>query len=124
MAFLGPGIPLYFTFLRNSILLLLLLGIVFTAFAFYSNVTGKDCKGTDACSGNIFDTFAIINKTSLQGYLSIQNYTVLAFTIIFLFAMQGFRYSFRKVEDDCDDAVDSPSDYAMILRRLPDGVTK
>ena len=101
-----------------------MLGIIFVGFALYSNIKGQDCKEEDVCSGNVFDTFAIINKASVEDYLSIQNYTVLGFVIFFLFLMQCFRYSFRKVEDDCDDAVDTPSDYAMILRRLPPDTAK
>ena len=119
VAFLGVGIPLYFTFLKNSICLLIVLGIVFVGWALYSNMQGTDCKETDACSGNVFDNLAIINKVTVEQYLTIQNYTVVAFVIVFIFLMQFFRRSFRKVEDDCDDAIDSPSDYAMILRRLP-----
>lgn len=78
---------------------------------------GTDCE--TGCDSSIFNTFAIVNKVSLLNYLTIQNYTVVGFVVLFLIIMQGFRYSFRKVEDDCDDAIDSPSDYAMILRRLP-----
>ena len=92
--------------------------------ALYSNIMGTDCKGEDTCSGNVFDTLAIINKVTIENYLTIQNYTVVGFVVLFLFIMQGFRYSFRRVEDDCDDAIDSPSDYAMILRRLPEGTEK
>ena len=51
--------------------------------------------------------------------LTIQNFTLLAFVILSVFLMQYFRYRFRKVEDECDDIITSPSDYALILRRLP-----
>ena len=60
----------------------------------------------------------------MEKNLTIQNYTVVGFVIVFIILMQFIRRSFRKVEDDCDDAIDSPSDYAMILRRLPEGTEK
>ena len=119
VAFLGPGIPLYFAFLKNAISILFILGVVFVAYALYSNSKGTDCAEGDACSGNVFDNLATINKVTIENFLTLQNYTVVGFVVIFIIAMQFIRRDFRKVEDDCDDAIDSPSDYAMILRRLP-----
>jgi hypothetical protein len=34
------------------------------------------------------------------------------------------RYAARKVERQCDEVINSPSDYAVILRRLPPGTTE
>ena len=101
------------------IILLVVLSLVFCAFGIYSNVVTDDCAQLDSCGDSPFDTISIINKASSESYLSIQNYTLVVFVVLSLFMLQCFRYSFRKVEDDCDDAIDSSSDYAMILRRLP-----
>lgn len=38
--------------------------------------------------------------------------------------MQYYRYNFRVVEDQADDIITSPSDYALILRRLPPDTVK
>lgn len=35
-----------------------------------------------------------------------------------------FRYKARQLIQQCDELVDSPSDYAIILRRLPEKVTE
>lgn len=115
---MGPGVPLFFKFLQNSIILLIVLSLVFCIFALYSNIVSTDCVDTDKCKSP-FDTISIINKASQEDFLSIQNYILVAFVLLSFIILQYFRYSFRKVEDDCDDAIDSPSDYAMILRRLP-----
>lgn len=64
LAYLGPGVPLLFTFIKNSIILLLLLTMVFVVFALATNVFGSYCETKDACSDNIFDKLAIINKIS------------------------------------------------------------
>lgn len=56
--------------------------------------------------------------------LSIQNYILLAFVVVNLLLFQYFRYNFRQIEEECDDIVNSPSDYAIILRRLPENITK
>lgn len=96
-----------------------MLSLVFSIFALYSNIVTGDCDPEDKCSNNAFDTLSLINKVSAEDYLSIQNYILLAYVVIFFFMIQCIRYRFRSVEDNCDDIVDSPSDYAMILRRLP-----
>jgi len=44
---------------------------------------------------------------------------LLLFVIVSIFLMHYFRYNFRLVEDESDDMITSPSDYALILRRLP-----
>lgn len=62
-----------------------------------------------------------MNNTDL---LSIQNYIVLTFVVVNIFLFHFFRYNFRKIEEECDDIVNSPSDYAVILRRLPEQITK
>ena len=54
--------------------------------------------------------------------MSVQNYIVLTFVVLCVFIFHAFRWNFRKIEEDCDDFVDTPSDYAMVLRRLPDNV--
>lgn len=118
LAYIGPGIPLLFEFIKNSIVLLLVLALVFMAFALYSNIKGGNCNTEGMCT-DAFDTLAIVNKVSEQSYLSIQNYTLLAFVVVSVVVFQYFRYRFRKLEDECDDLITSPSDYAMILRRLP-----
>lgn len=56
--------------------------------------------------------------------MAIQNYTLLAFVLVSIVVFQYIRYSFRKMEDDCDDVITSPSDYALILRRLPPDTLK
>ncbi len=62
LAYLGPGVPLLFAFIKNSIIMLLLLLLVFVGFALTTNVFGTYCEAKDACSDNIFDKLAIINK--------------------------------------------------------------
>lgn len=72
----------------------------------------------------MLDNLAIINKISEPSYMAIQNYTLLAFVLVSIPVFQYIRYNFRRVEDECDDVITSPSDYALILRRLPEETTK
>lgn len=43
LAFLGPGLPLFFTYIKASILILVVLSVIFCLFAVISNVLGKGC---------------------------------------------------------------------------------
>lgn len=106
LAYIGPGIPLLFEFIKNSIILLLVLTLVFVAFALYSNIKGGNCNTSGTCT-DVFETLAIVNKVSEENYLSIQNYTVLAFSVLSIVVLQYFRYRFRKLEDECDDLITS-----------------
>lgn len=72
----------------------------------------------------MFNTLSIVNKINETDYLSAQNYVLLAFVVIFACIMQAIRYYFRKIKEDCDELVNSPSDYAIILRRLPSEATE
>lgn len=65
------------------------------------------------------DGLSIFNKVVSRQFLAIQNYTLLGFTFLSIGLMQYFRYNFRIIQDECDDTIDTPSDYAVILRRLP-----
>lgn len=123
LSYLGPGIPLLFAFIKNSIIFLVLLGLTFVVFALYSNISGGYCTTLDNCSNNFLDSFSIFNKSKNNSLLTIQNYMVMAFCILAILVLQYFRYNFRKIEDECDELINTPSDYAIILRRLPEGTT-
>lgn len=68
LAYLGPGIPLLFSFTQNSIIFLVLLAVIFAAFAIYSNITGNYCSIAGACSdstiGGYVDKVSIFNKST------------------------------------------------------------
>ena len=65
-----------------------------------------------------------MNKINETDFLSVQNYVLLAFVLVFAIALQFFRFVLRKVDGECDEVTNSPSDYAAILRRLPAGTTE
>lgn len=49
---------------------------------------------------------------------------MLAFVVISVFVLQFLRNEMQKLNDKCDFIVDSPSDYAIIIRRLPQNITE
>ena len=98
--------------------------MIFSIFALVTNAIGGDCSNLPDCKGNLFNTLSIVNKINKDDYLSVQNYVLLAFIMVHIFVMQYVRYRARKVEEECDEMVDTPSDYTIILRRLPPLTTK
>lgn len=120
MAFLGQGIPLYFLMLRNVLVLLSTTLIVLGGYALYSNWTGSECStGATACQVTAFNQLSILNKATHTNELQAQNYLVLSLIVVLILVMQYIRRSARMLESECDRLVDSPSDYSMIIRRLP-----
>jgi hypothetical protein len=67
---------------------------------------------------------ALVNKKYQISYLSIQSYLSLAFVIFIILLFHYFRYRARKLKGECDEVMDTPSDYAIILRRLPPNTTE
>lgn len=124
LSFLGPGVPLFFYYLRMVILLLVLMMIVFMGFALFSNITTNDCTSLSSCNSSIFNYISLINKRSSSFYLSIQCYLELLFIIVVILFLQWLRLKGRELKKECDEVIDSPSDYAVILRRLPPKTTE
>jgi phosphotransferase system glucose/maltose/N-acetylglucosamine-specific IIC component len=124
LSFLGPGVPLFFLFLKYIVLLLLLMSVLFMGFAIISNATSNDCGTISSCIPDAFNTISLINKKSNRNFLEIQSYLGLAFVLICIFFFHFFRFQARKLQRECDEVINSPSDYAIILRRLPADITE
>jgi hypothetical protein len=122
LSFLGPGVPLFFLFLKSAIILLLMMLVIFSAFALYSNIMSNDCLQNDKCSLDSFNTLSIVNKENNQDFLSIQAYLSLLYVVLSVAFFQVLRLQARRLEQECDEIVSSPSDYAIVLRQLPKNI--
>lgn len=123
-SFLGPGIPLFFYYLRMTIILMLGMTILFSIFAAYTNYITNDCTKLKVCSDNIMNLLALINKRSSETYFQLQAWIELGCILGVILFLQWTRYGGRKLERKCDEIIDSPSDYAVILKRLPPGTSE
>lgn len=56
--------------------------------------------------------------------LQTQNYLVMVTILLMIIVMQYVRRQSRILEAECDRMIDSPSDYSMILKQLPEGYTE
>lgn len=105
--------------MRSVIIMLLLMVLIFSAFAVYSNLVSSDCETKYDCLSDSFNTLSIINKESNSTYLSIQSYLAVGYVLVAILYLHYLRYRARQMEQECDEIVNSPSDYAIILRKLP-----
>jgi len=62
LAFLGPGVPLYFLFLKYIIILLLIMTIIFMSFSIGTNIVIGDCSRIADCIPDFFNIISIVNK--------------------------------------------------------------
>lgn len=119
-SFLGPGIPLFFKYLKYSIILLVLFSLIFSIFGIYSNIMGKDCSQNDEiCVVTVFNQLSIVNKKDELYYMRIQNYILLSFVIVCIFLFQAYRIRFRTIEKTIDEMNITAGDYSIILKGLP-----
>ena len=106
--------------LRNVLILLTTSLLVFGVYSLYSDYMGNECSSaTTACYASIFNQLSILNKAPHTTELQVQNFLMFTLIILLILVMQYVRRSARMLESECDLLVDSPSDYSMIIRRLP-----
>ncbi len=101
-----------------------LMCIFFMGFAIYSNVISGDCQGLTNCIPDTFNLLSLINKNTKGDFMAIQSYLALVFVVVTILFFQYFRYKARVLQKECDEVIDSPSDYAIIMRMLPPKITE
>ena len=102
LSFLGPGVPLFFLFLKSVIILLTLMAIIFSVFSIYSNVVSSDCYSSSSCTSDEFNTLSIVNKESNSNFLSIQSYLAMIYVIVAILFIHYLRVTARQLEQECD----------------------
>ena len=122
--YLGPGVPLMFTFIKMSIVLLTILLVLFSIYAMVSNLQGKSCLPENGCDDSVFLRMSIANKIQDQSSITVQNYLLMTFIILFIFIIQFMIYTIRKGDQRSDAEINSPSDYSLLITQLPEGVAE
>lgn len=97
--------------------------ISFGCFGLYSNLVSSYCSTTNLCSSSSFNSMSVINKFNKLDALNAQNYGLIGFVAIISLFFFYIRYEFEFTKSKCDDKVETPSDYALILKRLPPSLT-
>ncbi len=122
---LGSGYSLYFTFIKYSIFLLIVLLLGSGVFNLITNYLGDSCaKVADKetkqyCVQDYIGKFTIANKRDKDEHLQTQvilNFLTILLTIIFF---HYIRYQVRRTKIEADDHTVTPSDYTVRLSNLP-----
>jgi hypothetical protein len=102
--------------------LLLLLG-VFSSYALYSNAKGNDCDCGDSYSSRV-TKLSITNKLNDSKAIGMQTALCAVFMICYFIFNQWLIFRIRKKNAECDEIIDSPSDYSLLISHLPPDTTE
>ena len=102
--------------------LLLLLG-VFSSYALYSNAKGNDCDCGDSYSSRV-TKLSITNKLNDSKAIGMQTALCAVFMICYFIFSQWLIFRIRKKNAECDEIIDSPSDYSLLISHLPPDTTE
>lgn len=125
LAYLGPGYPLFFLFMKYAIGMLLMMFLVFGLYALSSNVSGSSCSndpGSDddsVCYQYVYLYLSMANKKLDSDGLNIQSWLSFASIVILIIMIQIMRRNVRKTASDCDERDISASDYTVMVEHIP-----
>jgi hypothetical protein len=119
LVFLGPGVPLLFVFIQNGVAILLVLTLVFSVYATISNLMGDSCILSSKCIEDIFNKLSLSNKIDNNQSVVIQTFLIALYLFLYLVLAQLLIYRIRKSNEICDEIINSPSDYSIIMKNLP-----
>lgn len=120
LVFLGSGVPLLFVFIQNGIIILTVFTLVFSIYAIITNFKGNSCVVDKLCEDDTFDKLSLSNKIHDNQSIMIQTYLISGFLLLYLFLTQYLIYRIRKNNKICDEIINSPSDYSIIIKNLPE----
>jgi len=125
---LGSGNALYFSFVKCSIYLLLLMFIICGAFNLLSNVISGDCLNeaaatatdtTNICTADFRLILSLANKRDDSSLISIQIWLNLAFIFVMMPFFHYIRYKHRRINSQVEKTSLTPADFTVQLSNLP-----
>lgn len=96
--------------------------LFFFIYAITTNVLGNNCSIDSKCISGIFNKISISNKLNDDSSINIQTYLVSLFLLLYIVFSQYLIYRIRFRNDACDEIINSPSDYSIIIKKLPEDV--
>ncbi|KRX03843.1 hypothetical protein PPERSA_04638 [Pseudocohnilembus persalinus] len=128
LGFLGPGIPLYFQFIKGCICLLFITICIFGITNTVFNLQGDACKDEEitgqVCELNYISMFSFANKKNDMDKAKIQSIMNFATVFCLILGIHVYRRQNKREELELDASLVSPSDFAAELSNLPPNVTQ
>ena len=119
MAFLGPGYPLFFLFLKYAIAFLTAFLILSGVYELSSNSSGNHCKNDINCYSNWAILLSMYNKANDPDSMSTQQWLNFALLILMIVMLQSMRRHKRIITVRCDERDISASDYTILVENIP-----
>ena len=120
LAYLGPGYPLFFLFLKYCIAILSLFLLISGLYALYSNHTGTFCSTPgNECYPNYSVLLSLANKRNDPDAMNIQLWLNFALLLVLIILLHLMRRHVRKMSAQCDERDISAADYSVMIEHLP-----
>ena len=71
---------------------------------------------------DVFNELSISNKINNSQNMMIQTYLVAGYLLIYMIFSQHMIFRVRQRNEKCDEIINSPSDYSIIVKNLPQHV--
>ena len=105
-------------------LALALLIILFFFYSLITNILGNSCEVNTKCVTDVFNELSIANKINDSISLLVQTYLVAGYLLIYVVFLQYMIRRIRRRNEVCDEVINSPSDYSIIIKNLPEFVVQ
>jgi hypothetical protein len=130
LAFISPGYPMYFQFIRFCILMGLCIIVFSSAFNIYDNNQGDGCPLTPtvnqtepACSNSFYTDASLANQANNTTHVKLQSLINLGTIIILIVVLQFLRKIQRKTAVECDERDLTSSDFTVRVYNFPKDFT-
>lgn len=119
MNFLGCAYPLFFTFLKFSLIFLVIFFLITGIYGFVKNSLGNNCdEKYHQCSVNEIMQFSYFNNAYKDTDSAFVILNIVATVVLTVFTWNFRRYH-ELTEDELDRSLLSPSDFTFMVEKIP-----
>ena len=119
LAYLGPGYPLFFVFMKYAIAFLAVFFVFVGIYELATNAAGTHCSSDTDCFNGFALSLSMYNKLDNPESLGTQQWLNLVLMVILVFMLQLLRREKRATAAECDERDISASDYTIMVEHLP-----
>lgn len=127
LAYLGPGYPLFFLFMKYSIVILTAFLFIIGLYGLYSNMAGSSCSSDEesyssddeVCYDYVFLYLSLANKKTDSDAMDIQLWLNFILLLVLIVIIQLMRRHVRITSSRCDERDISAADFSVMIEHIP-----
>lgn len=127
LAYLGPGYPLFFLFVKYAIGMLISYLVIIGIYGLYSNYNGGSCSSDEdeytsddeVCYDYYYLYLSLANKKTDTDAMNIASWLNFVLILVLIILIQVMRWHVRKTASQCDERDISASDYTVMVEHIP-----